>query len=689
MTKVPLKHSYKIYLPLAILFVILASILPRTGKFNYDYKKGSPWMYETLIAQFDFPIIKSDAQLQNEREEVGSNVIPYFKYSDDVAPEQLRILEGLNLGKYDYVMPKFINAFSRIYEKGVLSEAATAMIAETEGLDNNVIFIQKDRRAQKVPASEVYSLKEARTALVDMVQSSERNADIDSICSHSGITELLKPNLLFDRQTTELVHDESVNYISPTSGVINAGQLIVSNGEMVTAEIEQLLDSYKFEYENSLGYNGPRWLLWLGNFLLAFGLVTILYFAIYYTNYRIFDSPNKFYYLLVMFLLATVAALSMEKAGPNMIYLVPFTLIALFLLAFFKKRVVMPVYIISLLPLLIFTHNGVELFIMYLIAGIVSIYIFGLFNKGWQQFITAIITFSILLVTFLSFRLIDGIKGFNDYQSILFLFIGSLLSVAGYPLIYLFEKIFMLVSNSRLIELSDTNNKLLRDLAHKAPGTFQHSLQVMNIADAAARSIDANVLLVRAGALYHDIGKMANPQCFIENETLGTRYHEGLSPRESAVEITRHVPDGVAIAEKYNLPEIVKEFIYTHHGTTCTAYFYNKYINEGGNPDDAADFFYKGRKPHTKEQIIIMLSDTLEAASRSLKDYSPESISSLVEKMVKSKMNAGQFEDADISLKELNIVKAVLKSYLQQIYHARVAYPKRMHAATQGANGSL
>ena len=272
----------------------------------------------------------------------------------------------------------------------------------------------------------------------------------------------------------------------------------------------------------------------------------------------------------------------------------------------------------------------------------------------------------------------DGLQGIENYRPLLYLGLGSLFSVAGYPLIYLFERIFNLVSNSRLIELSDTNNKLLRDLAHKAPGTFQHSLQVMNMADAAARSIDANVLLVRAGALYHDIGKTGNPQCFIENETLGAHYHSGLSPRESAKEIIRHVSEGMALADKYKLPDVIKDFILTHHGTTCTAYFYNKYLNDGGDPADVEDFFYKGKKPTTKEQIVIMLCDTLEAASRSLKDYSPESLAKLVDRIVDSKMNDGQFEDADISLKEINVVSRVLKEYLQQVYHARVAYPKRV-----------
>jgi len=255
--------------------------------------------------------------------------------------------------------------------------------------------------------------------------------------------------------------------------------------------------------------------------------------------------------------------------------------------------------------------------------------------------------------------------------------LGSLLLVAAYPLIYLFEKVFRLVSASKLVELSDTSNKLLRMLADKAPGTFQHSLQVMNIADAAARSIDAYVPLVRAGALYHDIGKIANPQCFTENETPGVRYHAELSPKESAQEIIRHVSDGLAMADKYGLPQEIKDFIVTHHGTTCTAYFYNKYVNEGGNPDEKAEFCYDGMKPTTKEQVILMICDAVEAASRSLKDYSQESVGRLVDNIIDGKSEDGQLSDSVISLRELNALKEVIKSYLMQMYHSRVAYPKR------------
>ncbi len=676
MDKANLPHGWKVYAPMLILLAVFVLLMPRSGKFNYDYRKGMPWMYETLVAQFDFPVLKTSEQLQKEKEQASANVIPYYRYSENIVNEAQSALRATSLGKGDSIKSQLSMIMAEIYEKGIIEQTVSEG-QEKEAAD--VIFVQREKRASEVPASEVFSTVTARERFAGEAGKIKAGYDVDSLCRYSGVYDLLIPNLIFDKQTTDLVHEESVNYISPTSGVVNSGQLIVSKGEMITSEIEQLLDSYKAEYESSFGYTGPRFLLWLGDTLIALALVVILFLSLYYTNWTIFNpgSFNKYVYLLVIFLISFMMAIFVEKADPSFLYLTPFVLIALYLRAFFKKRVVLPVYIISLLPLLVFSHNGLELFVMNLVAGVVAIYVFMFFNKGWQQFVTALCVFVSLLIVYLGFRFIDGVKGFDDYTTIFFMFLGSFLIVAGYPLVYLFEKIFMLVSSSRLVDLSDTNSKPLLELAHKAPGTFQHCLQVMNMADAAAKAIDADVPLVRAGALYHDIGKTVNPQCFIENDSTGTNYHQGLTPQESAKEIIKHVSDGLALADRYKLPEEIKQFIVTHHGTTCTAYFYNKYLNAGGDPDKADDFYYKGVKPKTPEQVIVMLCDTLEAASRTLKDYTPESISELVENVVKSKMAAGQFEDADITLKDLNTIKGVLKDYIQQMHHARVVYPKR------------
>lgn len=677
MEKINFPKKFKAYLPLIALFVLLVFIMPKSPKFNYDYRKGSPWMYETLIAQFDFPILKTEAQLQAEREKAGLNAIPYFRVDGRASSGSMSAVSGLDLGKWSGARMAISDAVTMLYSKGIMAPAAGLNMEEILQNSEGLIYVQKDRRAEKIPVSEVFTLEDASSMMHETLAAACPGCDIDSLYAAAGIASLIVPDLIFDQQTTDLIHEESIDYVSVTQGVVRAGQVIVSEGEMVTAEIEQLLDSYKAEFDMGVGYGGPRVYMWLGNIFIAFCIVFVLFLAICYCNFRIFDEYNKYLYLLMIFALAATGSSLVAGIDPSLFYLMPFTLISLYLLAFFTKRMVFSVYFISLLPMLIFAPNGVELFVMYLVAGSVAMLVFGFFNRGWLQFVTAFIVFIVMTMVWGAFRLTDGIAGLTDYHTVLDMGLGALLSVAGYPLIYLFEKIFKLVSNTKLAELSDTNNKLLRLLADKAPGTFQHCLQVMNLADAAARSIDANVLLVRAGALYHDIGKISNPQCFTENENPGVQYHAGLTVKESAQEIIRHVSDGLALADKHGLPDVIKEFIASHHGTTCTGYFLTKYLNDGGNPDETSEFYYDGVKPVTKEQVILMVCDAVEAASRSLKDYSPESISALVDRIADGKAKEDQFTDADISLRELNTLKEVIKSYLQQMYHSRVSYPKR------------
>ena len=677
MEKIYFPKRFRVYIPLICLFVLLVFLMPRASKFHYDYRKGSPWMYETLIAQFDFPVLKTDQQLQQEKETAGSSVTPYFRTDQTARTRSIAAVSSVDSPACPGLGGLLSSALSDVYGKGILAPSATLGDDVASRSASGLIYVQKDRRATKVPVTEVYTPETALLKIASDVASAYPACNVDSLFKVTGIAAMIIPDLVYDQQTTDLVHEESMDFISPTMGVVKTGQVIVSNGEIVTAEIEQLLDSYKAEYDASVGYNGSEALLWLGNILIAFFMVLVLFLVIYYCNYAIFEQYNKYLYLLMIFILASVASSLVARTDPSLFYLMPFTLISLYMLAFFSKRVVFSVYFISLLPMLVFAPNGMELFVMYLVAGAVGMLVFGFFNRGWLQFVTALIVFAVMTLVWGAFRLIEGPGGLSDYHTVIDMFLGSLMSVAGYPLIFLFEKIFKLVSTTKLVELSDTSNKLLRELADKAPGTFQHSLQVMNLADAAARSIGANVPLIRAGALYHDIGKIANPQCFTENENPGVRYHEGLTPKESAQEIIRHVSDGMAMAEKHGLPQELKDFIITHHGTSNTGYFYTKYLNDGGDPEDVADFYYNGVKPATKEQVILMICDAVEAASRSLKDYSAENISRLVDRIIDGKSSSGQFTEADISLREINNVKEVLKSYLQQMYHSRVAYPKR------------
>ena len=677
MAKKLFPKSYKVYISLVVLFLILVFLLPRKGNFNYDYKKGNTWMYETLVAQYDFPLLKTYEQIEEEKEKVLSNTIPYYLHSDEVLKSKLKELSRIELEDSINVKPELRTKLISIYERGILSDRSDLITADAASIDSRVVFVEIGRRMVKYPESELYTMSMASEALKFSLDSSLVNIDTDSLALAIGLYNLLSPNLIYDKKTTDLVMEDRLNTISPTIGVKLAGDVLVNKGDLITDEVEHLLDSYKAEYGSSLGYDGPIVFQFIANVMLSIILVFLLFIFIYCTNFRIFDEFNKYIYLLTIFTLAAVTAILVDKFNPSALYLVPFSIFALYLLEFFKKRVVLSIYIISLLPLLIFTHNGVELFLMNLVAGVVAVTAFQYFNRGWQQFISAAIIFLSLILTYFTFRMINGVSSIINYRLIISLFIGSFLTVATYPLIYLFERIFMLISNARLMELCDPNNKLLRDLASKAPGSFQHSLQVMNIADAAARAIDADVMLVRAGAMYHDIGKMVNPLCFIENQTPGSQpYHKNLTYLESAGDIIRHVSDGIALAEKANLPEVLKNFIISHHGTTSVEFFRNKYINEGGDPDKLADFQYNGKTPSTKEEVILMFADTIEAASRSLSDYSQEKIATLVDNIITAKMVTEQLEDADITLREINIIRSVLKEYVQRIHHGRVKYPK-------------
>ena len=667
------KGLYRIAVPLGIAFLLLVLLMPRNAKFAYDYRKGRTWKYETLYAQFDFPIYKTEEQMREERGEASSEAIPYYKFSDEITARNLRAAERLELGN---LRSAVVSSMRAIYQKGVMADEGSRRHSSSEP---DVIYVQRDKRAVKYPTSEVYRLTEARSRLLSDI-AAVSGANVDSLFRAAGVYDLLVPNLLFDEQTTDLVHAESATTVSPTSGYVNAGQLIVQEGEIVTAEIAQMLDSYKREFEANVGYLGPPALLLVGNLLIALAILVLLYLSIYFNNPRIFED-SRFPYLVVVFLLGAVASLILIRAGERFLLLFPFTLVALLLQAFMRNRVVVPVYVVSLLPLLIFSHDGVVLFVMYFVAGMVSILAFRYFNRGWKQFITALVTFAVLALVYLGFRAADMVAG-NVWRALLHLFIGSMATVAGYPLVYLFERLFNLVSNSRLIELCDVSNPLIRELEQKAPGTFQHSLQVMNMVDAAARAIGANADLVRAGALYHDIGKMNNPLCFVENESLVARegvpkYHAGLTPEQSAHDIIRHVQDGVEIARKNHLPDAIVDFIRSHHGTTTTGYFYSQFLRDGGDPALAGEFRYPGIKPVSKEQIILMLCDSVEAASRTLKEFTPEAYSAFVERIVSGKMDEGQFDRADISISELGTVKETLKQYLAQIHHERIVYPKQ------------
>ena len=661
---------WKAVIPLVVSFAVLMVLVPRTAKWGYDYSKGQAWRYETLVAQFDFPLLKTTEQIAKEKADLSSTVIPYYKMSTEVVGESFRKIEGMSFADVPGLKSSLVRHLSDIYNKGIIPE-----------IQDNVelIYVQKGKRAEKVPVSEVYLLPQARIALLHGVSTDCPEVNVDSIIRSKSIYDLLAVNLVYDEQITALVHSQTQSMVSTTSGFVNAGTIIVNNGELITAEVAQMLDSYKAEYEQSYGYDKPLAAIWLGNALLVLGILICLYFAIYFSNAMIFTDYNRYLYVVVVFTLIASVELILIKFAPQWIFIFPFSVAALYLQAFFRTRVIYPVYIATLLPLLLFAENGAAVFMMYLVSGVITLYVFKHFSKGAKQFIAASINFVCTAVLFSAF-VITGVINVDYLPTLGLICIGSILQVALHPFVYLLERSFNLVSSTRLQELSDTSNELLRQLEQKAPGTFQHSLQVMNLASAAARAINADEILIKAGALYHDIGKIKNPLCFVENESLTStdaKYHADITPLQSAQDIIKHVTDGVELAQAHKLPSVITDFIRTHHGTTCVSFFYDKYLKEGGDPELKKEFLYPGPTPTTKEQVILMLSDSIEAASRTLRDYSQESISALVDRIFAYKIEDGQLEQADITLKEIDTIKIVMQTYLGQMYHERIKYPKR------------
>ncbi len=673
-TKAILKKR-SVYVSLALAFIVMIIFFPAEGKFPYEYHKGRPWMYETLVAPIDFPILKTQAELFEEKDAAASKVVPYYIYDEKIGMEQQNALAHLQVR---HSIPSDLEkelqgALTQVYATGIIPDNSESSPSRT-----SYVIVQKEKRADEELLSDLYTVSSARQYLKNDVLINLPQYNADSLFAVYGIDNLVQPNLVFSQQNTELLHKEAMDYISPTKGMVYSGQLIVTEGETITSDIQQLLDSYKEEYELSYGYTGNIWRLYVAHAFICIVVLLLVYVTIYFVNFNILTESNRFNFILLVVLMAFLATVFARSLGSQFVFMVPYAVFALYMMAFFRNRLVFPIYMISLLPLLVMSENGIELYLLNLVAGGIALVSFSFLYRGWLQFVNSLLIFVGMFIIHLAFRMMEGgVFEVSNYRLISFIFCNAFLVVAAYPLVFLLEKVFSLVSVATLKDLSDTNNRLLQELARKAPGTFQHSLQVANLAERAVLAIRGNSRLVKVGAMYHDIGKINNPQCFIENQAPGVQYHKDLSPQESAKEIIKHVADGVEIAKKHNLPQIVIDFITSHHGRSQTAYFYMQYCNNGGDPANTADFTYQGTLPTAKEQVVVMMADAVEAASRTLKDYSAESISKLVEGITSQRISDSQLAMADISIKEINVVKAVFKKHLQEIYHARIAYPPK------------
>lgn len=668
----PFLLKHKVAVTFIALGIIMLILFPKKGTFRYNYYTGGTWMYETLVAPFDFPILKTQEERLMEMEEKASELLDYYEYESKVSDDRISSLRQAANAAASSADKNFLYAVASelqsIYDKGVVGSEWSEDIAD------KVVFVKKGKRAVETPGAELYSLEDAYLSLRKSIAARFGEVLTDSLFNEMRIREYVVANLSYDEETTMLVHRNAVEYVSPTSGVVYAGQLIVSKGEILTKEIVQMLDSYKAEYLSHYGYNDSLFSSFVSHFLFIMIMLWLLICAIQLTDSIIFRFGRQLVFIAFLVLCVFVAIRISMHLNESWRMIVPLAMYVIIGQSWLKPSTTYATYLVALLPLLFMMDGGVELFFMNMVAGAFLVSGSRFYRKTWSQFLTALLVFFGMLIVYVAYALAAG-TGLHRIE-VGCLLGYSLLLLAAYPLIFMFEKIFSYVSVSRLWELTDTSSPILQEMSKKAPGTFQHSLQVASLAESACRDIDGNTALVRVGALYHDIGKMMNPQCFIENQTSDVDYHAGLTARQSAAAIIRHVDDGVELARKNQLPTLVENFIQSHHGTSLTGYFYNKYCNEGGDPADQKPFRYHGKHPYTKEQVVLMFADSIEAASRTLKSHSPESISQLVDSIMDAKIADGQISESKITFKEVATIRESFKEFLHQMYHERIEYPK-------------
>jgi len=697
-----LKEHYKIIFRIFLFLVsiaIIVYIFPREGKFRYEFQKGRPWLHTTLIAPFDFPIYKSDKQLQAERDSILNNYNPYFVYDSSVLAEQSKEFSKT----FDTKMEKFLKSDAlkkqSNYQKKIFSDNAqnfkdfalvvldqiywSGIIESneiTEGLTKeDEIIILKNKLADIYQYNEIFTEKKAYESVITHVdrylegqQSELKHLDFYKTIN---LYEFIEPNIFYDQKTSENVKTEMLANISTTRGMVQAGEKIISQGEIIDNQLFRILESLKYESENRLGSGYFYQIILIGQIIFVFACIAVLFLFLWNFRREILEHTMKTIFILMLVLIIVLVS----RFTTQFLYIIPFALVPIIIKTFYDARLALFIHIITVLIVGFFAPNGFEFIFLNFIAGIVAIFsLTNIYRRG-KLFLSAALVF--LTYSFVYFGLAITQEGnFSNIElnNFVYFALNGGFVLLAYPLIYIFEKGFGFLSDLTLMELSDTNSKLLRLLAEKAPGTFQHSMQVANLAEEAIFKIGGNALLVRTGALYHDIGKMVNPAYFIENQRAGFNPHDMHEFDESANIIISHVKDGVELAKKHSLPEPLIDFIRTHHGTTKVQYFYRSYINKFPEKEvDIKKFTYPGPKPYSKETATLMMADSVEAASRSLSDITEEKINQLVESIINDQMQDGQFDNADITFRDIAIAKSIFKQKLANIYHARIEYPDK------------
>ncbi|WP_423147344.1 HD family phosphohydrolase [Rubrolithibacter danxiaensis] len=660
--------------------VAVTLFLPRQARFRYEYEKGQIWMNKDLISPYSFGIQKTYSEIQKDREEVLKSVLPVYKNDTKVpAAEYESFAAGFDIRWKNAQEPEErkeiykqtgLNILKEVFERGVI---AYSKKFQRNSSQYNFTLLT-DNVARTLNTLDVFTYDEALDFAKKQVDS---NKDIkNKEWLNDVLEDHIKQNYIYDERLTDKLEQSALNNLSTTRGMVQKGELIVANGTIVTPEVYQKLESLRKAYEKDANILGERKQVFLGQLLLVALVVILLMVFLYLFRKDIFQDDRKISLILLIITgMLIVLSWAIRLKIPSLYY-IPYCIVPIIIRILFDTRLALNIHLLVVMVAGFFVPNSFEFAFLQVTSGMVAIYsIKNLIRR--EQFLTsALMILTNYLIAFLGISLIrNGALDKVEWINFVPFIFSVLLSLLAYPLIYAFERLFGITSEVTLMEITNTNSRLLRELSYNAPGTFQHSLQVANLAEAAIFKIGGNALMVRAGALYHDIGKMEKPQYFIENQNKGVNPHDFLSYEESAKIIISHVTKGAEIAKKNHLPDMIIDFIRTHHGTTRLDYFYQSFLKNF--PEKIVDenvFRYPGPIPSSKETGVLMLADSVEAASRSLKEPDAQSINNLVDRIVSYKLEQGQLKDSNITLKDLETIKSIFKSMLMGIYHVRIDY---------------
>lgn len=670
-----LLQSFVSRIVLVVLTVaLIVVLLPRSQGKMFHYDEGKPWMYGQLIAKFDFPIFKSEETLKNERDSIMKSFRPYFNVNPKIEEQKIgQFLKDYKNG-IPGLPPEYVTLVAqRLHELYQMGIANTAYFTDLQKDSNNVVHIVMGKQAISKPVGEIYTTLGAYENLFSTPQLSAKR----SIIQQCNLNEYIEANLQYDKARSESEMNDMLSLIPQASGIVLEGQRIIDRGDIVDAKTYRVLDSFEQATEKRNESKDQVTSMLIGQSLYVFILLSL--FTLYLTLFRndYFEKPRAISLLYAMLIIFSIITSVMMKHNIFSVYIVPFAMAPIFVRVFMDSRTAFISHVTMIFLCAVAVKYQYEFIIVQLVAGLIAIYSLRELSKRSQIFLTALLVTVGSAAAYLSLQLIQN-DDFSklDHSMYYHLAVNGIFLLFTYPLMLIIEKLFGFISTVTMFELSNTNNELLRTLSEVAPGTFQHSMTVGNLGVEIANKIHAKGHLVRTGALYHDIGKMVNPVFFTENQ-VGVNPHDNISDLESAKIIIGHVTEGLRLAEKYNLPKVIQEFITTHHGKGLVKYFYINYKN--AHPDkevDEAPFRYPGPNPWTREQAILMMCDTVEAASRSLSEYTEESISNLVNKLIDSQVSSGFFTDCPITFRDIKIAKQILIERLMSIYHTRIQYPE-------------